>query len=120
MTNPNFEDEDDKPLDAAQLRLQAKLKRLLFWSSGVMVLGLVAVFAAIFYRVTKVDVKPAVVWDRPIVTELPMPEGGRVASTRLDGNRMTVTVESPKGVAILVVDLETMKVIRRLDLATGK
>ncbi len=120
MTNPNFADEDDKPLDAAQLRLQAKLKRLLFWSSGVMVLGLVAVFAAIFYRVTKVDVKPAVAWDRPIVAELPMPEGGRVVDTKFDGNRMAVTVEGPKGAAILLVDLETMKVIRRLELATGK
>jgi hypothetical protein len=120
MTNPNFAEEDEKPLDAAQLRLQAKLKRLLFWSTGVMVLGLVAVFAAIFYRVTRTDVKPAVAWERPIVAEVPMPEGGRVVSTTLDGNRMTVTVESPKGAAILVVDLETMKVIRRLELQAGK
>lgn len=120
MTNPNFADDDEKPLDAAQLRLQAKLKRLLFWSTGVMVLGLVAVLSAIFYRVTKADVKPAVAWDRPIVAELPMPEGGRVVDTKLDGNRMTVTVESPKGAAILVVDLETMKVVRRLELAGAK
>ena len=120
MTDPNFAEDAEKPLDAAQLRLQAKLKRLLFWSTGVMVLGLVAVFAAIFYRVTKADVKPAVAWDRPVIAELPLPEGGRVIDTRLDGNRMTVTVESPKGAAILVVDLETMKVVRRLELAAGK
>lgn len=120
MTNTNFADEDDKPLDAAQLRLQAKLKRLLLWSSGVMVLGLVAVFAAIFYRVTKVDVKPAVAFDRPIIADLPMPDGGRVKDSRLDGNRLLVTVEAPKGTSILVVDIETMKVIRRLELTTAK
>jgi hypothetical protein len=120
MTNPNFAEDDEKPLDPAQLRLQAKLKRLLFWSTGVMVLGLVAVLAAIFYRVTKVDVKPAVAWDRPVIAELPMPEGGRVVDTRLDGNRMAVTVEGPKGAAILLVDLETMKVVRRLELTTAK
>jgi hypothetical protein len=120
MTNPNFPEDEDKPLDAAQLRLQAKLKRLLFWSTGVMVLGLVAVFAAIFYRVTRVDVKPVPTFDHPIIAELPMPEGGRVASTRIDGNRMTVTLESTRGAAILVVDLETMKVVRRLDLVAGK
>lgn len=120
MTNPNFAEEDEKPLDAAQLRLQAKLKRLLFWSTGVMVLGLVAVFAAIFYRVTKADVKPAVAWDRPVIAEVPLPEGGRVVDTRLDGNRMAVTVEAPKGSAILIVDIETMKVVRRLELTAGK
>ncbi|TBW35100.1 hypothetical protein EYW49_16755 [Siculibacillus lacustris] len=116
MTNANSLEDDDKPLDAAQLRLQAKLKRLLFWSSGVMVLGLVAVFAAIFYRVTRVDGKPTPAFDVPIIAEVAMPEGGRVAATRLDGNRMTVTLETPKGAAILVLDLETMKVIRRLEL----
>ncbi len=120
MTNPNFAEEDEKPLDAAQLRLQAKLKRLLFWSTGVMVLGLVAVFAAIFYRVTRADVKPAVAWDRPIVAEVPLPDGARVVDTRLDGNRMTVTLEGPRGAAILLVDLETMKVMRRLELNAAK
>ena len=119
MTNPNFED-DDKPLDAAQLRLQAKLKRLLLGSTGVMVIGFVAVFAAIFYRVTKVDVKPDPNFAHPIVAELPLPEGARVAATRLDGDRMTLTLESPKGAAILIVDIATMKVIRRLDLTAGK
>ncbi|MER2606964.1 MAG: DUF6476 family protein [Siculibacillus sp.] len=119
MTNPNFED-DEKPLDAAQLRLQAKLKRLLLGSTGVMVLGFVAVFAAIFYRVTKVDVKPDPTYGHPIVAELPLPEGARVASTRIDGERMTVTMEGPKGASVLIVDIATMKVIRRLDLTSGK
>ena len=120
MTNPNFAEDEEKPLDAAQLRLQAKLKRLLFWSTGVMVLGLVAVFAAIFYRVTKADVKPAVAWDRPLIAEVALPEGARVVGTTLDGTRMTVTLEGPKGAAILLVDLETMKVTRRLELTPAK
>lgn len=115
MTNPNFDD-DDKPLDAAQLKLQAKLKRLLLGSTAVMVVGFVAVFAAIFYRVTKTDVKPATTFDLPAVAELPLPEGTRVAATRLDGDRLTVTLEGPKGAAILIVDITTMRVIRRLDL----
>lgn len=119
MTNPNFED-DEKPLDATQLRLQAKLKKLLLGSTAVMVIGFVAVFAAIFYRVTRVDVKPAVAFDHPIIAELPLPDGARVSATRLDGDRMTVTLESPKGAAILIVDITTMKVIRRLDLTTPK
>ena len=105
---------------SAQLRLQAKLKRLLLGSTAVMAVGFVAVFAAIFYRVTRVDVKPAPVWDHPLIAEAAMPEGGRVADTKLDGNRLLVTVESPKGASVLVVDIETMRVIRRLDLTPGK
>lgn len=119
MTNPNFED-DEKPLDAAQLRLQARLKKLLLGSTAVMVIGFVAVFAAIFYRVTRSDVKPVTTWDHPIVADLPLPDGARVSATRLDGDRMTVTLESPRGAAILIVDITTMKVIRRLDLSGPK
>lgn len=117
MTDPNADDDTDTPLDAAQLRLQARLKRLLFWSSGVMVLGLVAVFAVIFYRVMRTEGKPVVAFDRPLIAELPLPEEARVAETRLDGNRLLVTLTGPKGASILIVDIETMKVIRRLDLA---
>lgn len=119
MTNPNFADDDEKPLDAAQLRLQSKLKKLLMGSTLVMVLGFVAVFAAIFYRVTRTEVKPAPI-DHPIVAELPLPEGARVTATRLDGDRLTVTMEGPEGATILILDVATMKAIRRLDLTTGK
>ncbi|MCE1237537.1 MAG: DUF6476 family protein [Hyphomicrobiales bacterium] len=119
MTNPNFAEDDEKPLDAAQLRLQAKLKKLLLGSTLVMVLGFVAVFAAIFYRVTRSEVKPAAS-EHPIVAELPLPEGAHVAATRLDGDRLTITMESPKGATILILDVATMKAIRRLELTAGK
>jgi hypothetical protein len=115
MTNPNFEDEE-KPLDAAQLRLQARLKKLLMGSTLVMVVGFVAVFAAIFYRVTRVDVKPAVA-EHPVVAELPLPEGAKVTSAKLEGDRLLVTMEGPKGATVLILDVATMKAIRRLDLS---
>ncbi len=120
MTNPNFPDDDDKPLDAAQLRLQAKLKKLLFGSTLVMVLGFVAVFAAIFYRVTRTDGKPAPTFDHPLIAELPLADGARVSSSRLDGDRLIVTLESPKGASVLIVDIATMKTIRRLEFTTTK
>jgi len=119
MTNPNFDD-DDKPLDAAQLRLQARLKKLLLGSTLVMVVGFVAVFAAIFYRVTRTDGKPAPTFEHPLVADLPLPDGARVTATRIDGDRLTVTMEGPKGATVLVLDLATLKAIRRLDLTTGK
>ena len=115
MSQTSHDDDKEPPLDEAQLRLQAKLKGLLLWSSGIMVLGLVAVLAAIFYRVYRAESKPAVAFDRPVIQTLPMPEGGRVTESRLDGNRLLVTFETAKGATILVVDLETMQAIRRLE-----
>ena len=120
MTNPNFADDDEKPLDAAQLRLQAKLKKLLLGSTLVMVVGFVAVFAAIFYRVTRSEVKPVPTFDHPLVAELPLPDGARVTASRIDGDRLTLTMEGPKGATVLVLDLATMKAIRRLELTAGK
>jgi hypothetical protein len=111
------EDDHEKPLDAAQLRLQARLTRLLFWSGGIMVLGLVAVFAAIFYRVKWAEVKPALDPARPAVVEtLPMPEGGRIVASRLEGGVLTVTLDSPRGGTVLILDAATLKPMRRLEL----
>ncbi|MBL4645025.1 MAG: hypothetical protein JKY99_01035 [Rhizobiales bacterium] len=45
--------DDEKPLDPAVLRVQKKLRRLLMGSSLIMVLGFVAVFGAIYYRISQ-------------------------------------------------------------------
>ncbi len=53
MSQPDFREEDQKeaPLDPAAERVQARLKRLLFGSTLIMFAGLVAVFAAILYKI---------------------------------------------------------------------
>ena len=116
MAHPVLDDDTETPLDPAQLRLQAKLKRLLMWSTTIMALGLVAVIAAIFYRVYRTDAKPSTTFQHPLSAELPLPVGGRVIDTRLDGTRMAVTIETPKGAVVVVIDLETLQAIRRLEL----
>ena len=45
--------EDEAPLDPAAARLRRKLVRLLFVSGGIMMLGLIAVFAAIVYKLNE-------------------------------------------------------------------
>ena len=111
------DDETDKPLDAAQLRLQARLTRLLLWSGGIMVLGLVAVFAAILYRVNRPEARPTLDPSRPPVSDtIALPPGGRVVASRLDGTTLVITVEHPGGGTIVLVDALTLKAMRRLDL----
>ncbi len=52
MNNPVLDDDQEPPLDPAAERLQRRLKRMLGFSSLIMVAGLIAVFAAILYKVT--------------------------------------------------------------------
>lgn len=113
----DIDDDTDKPLDAAQLRLQARLTRLLIYSGGIMVLGLVAVFAAILYRVNRVETRPTLDPARPPVIEsIAMPAGGRIVASRLDGTTLVITIEHPGGGTIVLVDAVTLKALRRLDL----
>jgi hypothetical protein len=113
MTNPALDEAVDPPLDAAQLKLQRKLGRLLFFSSLIMALGLIAVFAAILYRVYG---RPSTA--APIEATVTLPAGARVVSTVLDGERMLVTVDTGRGTRLLVVDVATLTVLRTLDLKT--
>jgi len=58
---PDHRDEgpEEAPLDPATQRVQAKLKRLLFGSSLIMLAGFVAVFAAILYKINTYEADPA-------------------------------------------------------------
>ena len=49
------ETDEEGELDPAMERVRRKLVRLLFVSSGIMVLGLAAVVAGIFYRVSRME-----------------------------------------------------------------
>ena len=49
MTNPIPED-DDEPLDPKVEAVQRRIQRMLLVSRGIMVVGLIAVVVAIFYR----------------------------------------------------------------------
>ncbi|MEH6724913.1 MAG: hypothetical protein V7703_02055 [Hyphomicrobiales bacterium] len=46
-------DDDEKPLDPAVERVRIKLRRLLMGSSLIMVFGFIAVFGALYYRITQ-------------------------------------------------------------------
>ena len=54
MTNPNFADEQEAPLDPAFEKVRRKMVRLLIISSSVIILGLMAVVYSIVYRVNRI------------------------------------------------------------------
>lgn len=55
MTNPNFDDEDEKPLDPAVAKVEQRVRRLMLIAGLTLGLGIFAVFAAILYRIVTFD-----------------------------------------------------------------
>jgi len=60
MANPDKDDEEEKPLDPAMARVQAKLQRLMLIAGLTLGIGILAVFLAIIYRITAADDKTPV------------------------------------------------------------
>ena len=107
-----YDDDGEAPLDPAAARLRAKLVRLLIVSGGIMMLGLIAVFAAIVYKLAERGdrLDPAA----PIASELKIPAGSRILSTALDGDRALLTLAAPDGsTSLLLVDLRSGAVLGR-------
>jgi hypothetical protein len=117
-------DEEEAPLDPAAERLRRKLVRLLFVSGGIMMLGLIAVFAAIVYKLGALGpaeddgsgsgVEAA---GAPIEARIALPAGARIVASDLDGDRALLTVEAADGAtSLLLVDLAAGEIVGRYAL----
>ena len=117
-------DEEEAPLDPAAERLRRKLVRLLFVSGGIMMVGLIAVFAAIVYKLgalgpaedegTESGVEAP---GAAIEARIALPAGTRVVATDLDGDRALLTVEAADGAtSLLLVDLAAGEIVGRYAL----
>jgi hypothetical protein len=112
--------ENEAPLDPAAARLRRKLVRLLFVSGGIMVLGLIAVFGAVVYKLNQGGagrasrLSPAA----PIERRVAIPAGDRIVATALDGDRALLTLAAPDGTtSLLLVDLASGAVLGRYSIA---
>ena len=105
--------DDDKPLEPAQARLVARMKKLMLASVAVMLVGIAAVLAVIGYRVSKSEGSRTA----PDVTAL-VPKGARIVATAVSADRLVVTLEVAGVTEIRVFDLATLKPAGRLRFAT--
>ena len=124
-TSSSF-DNDEKPLDPALLRVQAKMRRLMLIAGLTLAFGILVVFAAILYRIAGGPDKapPVTLWSPgdvvPMLSlgEMGLPAGARLAGTTADGGRLILTYQRPGGGSSLVfIDETSLKVTGRLDLA---
>lgn len=116
-------DDDEAPLDPAAERLRRKLARLVLVSGGIMAFGLIAVFAAIVYKLGMLGPDTArrehAAADAATLVEadIPLPAGAQLAAAALDGDRALLTIEAETGArSLLLVDLSTGRVIGRYAL----
>jgi hypothetical protein len=115
-----FSDPDDEgPLDPAAERLRRKLARLLFVSGGVMLLGFIAVFAAIVYKLGLLGESGSLsAGSEPVDARIALPAGARLLSADLDGARALLTVEARDGGrSLLLVELESGRILGRYAVA---
>jgi hypothetical protein len=114
--SPALDDPEEPPLDPAVERVHQKMRGLLRVSTLVMAAGLIAVFAAILYRVTRSEDSA-----RPLgEVTVPAATGATIASASAAGDRLTLVVDEPGGGRqAVVVDLASGTVIARVRLVAG-
>jgi hypothetical protein len=117
-----YEAEDDAPLDPAAERLRRKLVRLLILSGGIMMLGFIAVFAAIVYKVGKAGEGGvrSLSAGSSLDVRIAVPRGRRLSATSLDGDRALLTLLAPDGTAsLMLIDLNTGATLGRYSIGEG-
>ena len=110
--------DEEPPLDPAA-RLRRKMVRLLLISGGIMVLGFIAVFAALVYKLGLLGDSDSSRREAgaPMEARVPIPAGGRLVSAELEGNRALLRIEAADGLTWLVfLDLRSGAVLGRVVL----
>ena len=115
MTNPSLDHADEKPLDPAILRVQARLRRLMLIAALTLGLGIATVLAAVVYRITRSDNSPPATAAGPAISAV-LPAGARLVSSNLSGERIVLTYEHAGGTTVIVVNARTLVATGRLDL----
>ena len=118
-----YDRDEEEPLDPAAERLRRKMVRLLIVSGGIMLLGLIAVFAALVYKLGMLGPGDAATtasrdpfWAAVVQAPIALPPGARLLSADLDGNRALLTVEADGASTLILLDLATGKTLGRYAL----
>lgn len=131
---PYYQDpQAELPLDPTLEKVRRKMVRLLAVSIGVMVIGLMAVLIAVVYKINKApDTIPAtdlrsdipgqelqveIEVPKMVESQLQLPEGARLLSHSLSGDRLSLETLLPDGVTeILVYDFKEARIIGKVQM----
>lgn len=127
MSKIDVDDLDEKPLDPEVEKIRRKMVRLLAVSIGIMIVGVMAVLAAVVYRIAQSDAPadepvaenaPAFLGDgdQPLSVEAALPEGFAVDHVALDGANVLFFGTQEGRAAGYVVDLRTGRILADIRL----
>ena len=128
MTRPPDDDREDKPLDPAVERVRRRLVRFIAINLGILFLALMAVAVALVYRMN-VSTPPVEQASGSLMAggegivegRIALPEGARLNSHAVSGDRLTLDVVlAGGGRAILVYDMAQQRMIGRFDIGAGQ
>ncbi|MBA8878266.1 fimbrial protein [Phyllobacterium myrsinacearum] len=133
MANINADTEtEEQPLDPAMERVRRKMIRLLAVSIGIMVIGLMAVLAAIVYKInqpvsgavkqtaTHTEAPGQPIGDALVGEAITLDPGTRVLSHNLSGSMLSLETRLANGTRqILVYDVATKRVVARISEAAN-
>jgi hypothetical protein len=95
MSKIDLDEQDEKPLDPVLEKVRRKMIRLQLVSAGVMVIALMAVLIAIVYKANRAPdanrqqaVADEVPSEGQSMTKASLPDGFKVATTQLSGDRV--------------------------------
>jgi hypothetical protein len=109
--------QNEPSLDPAMERVRVKLRRLILVSGTTVLVGFLAVLFAVIYKIAPDRSKSALgPGDGDLTVADVLPAGARVVSTALDGSLLALTLEEAGVTRIVVVDLGTGAVVRRIML----
>jgi hypothetical protein len=106
--NPRSDDEHE----AAERRVMRKLRGMMIGSSLVMIVGFLAVFGVIAYRLSSGSEKV-----RAPEASLQLPVGARVLSAAAGEGRLVVTIEVAGATEVRIFDLNTLEPRGKLRLS---
>jgi hypothetical protein len=104
--------DSEAPLDPAQAQLLQRVRRLAIASSLVMLVGLLAVFGVIGYRLFAGAERGRPAPDLTVA----LPKGARVVATAVAEGKLAVTLEIGGATEVRFYDLSTLEARGRLRL----
>jgi len=115
MTNPNFADDEEKPLDPAMEKIRRKMVRLLVISSSVIIVGLMAVLGSIVYKANK-NLAARTELAGPIAPSqtVTLPKGFALETTTIEGNRIWFMGTADSKHLIIAHDIATGKTLTEI------
>ncbi|MCF6321539.1 MAG: hypothetical protein L3J32_07190 [Rhizobiaceae bacterium] len=114
--------DEDAPLDPAVERVRAKMMRLMGISVAIMMVGLMAVIGAIFYKIYGGE-EENTAQDRVIEQnvagisngEIDIPQGSKIVKAELSGGQILLTLEKREGgIALWVYDMANNQVTAKI------